>query len=80
MYRTHVLVLGVNILVLSIMLLVEPGTPTWKGEKNHRSSTIYLVITSNTAQVSMAEIASNLYTGSDHETLCSEINEGGSDE
>jgi hypothetical protein len=58
-------------------LMIEPGTPTWKGGKNHRSSTIDLVIASHSAQVSMVEIASDLYTGSDHETLCWEIDDGG---
>jgi hypothetical protein len=57
--------------------MIEPSTPTWKGKKNHRSSTIDLVIASNAAQVSIVEIASDLYTGSDHETLCWEIDEGG---
>jgi hypothetical protein len=54
-------------------LMIEPGTPTWRGGQNHRSSTIDLVIVSNAAAVSMAEIATDLYTGSDHETLCWEI-------
>jgi hypothetical protein len=57
--------------------MIEPGTPTWRGGKNNRSSTIDLVISSNEADVSMMEIASDLYTGSDHETLCWEINEIG---
>jgi hypothetical protein len=60
--------------------LGEPGTPTWKGGKNHRPSTIDLVIASNAAQGSIVEIASDLYTGSDHETLCWEIDEGGNKE
>jgi hypothetical protein len=60
-------------------LMIEPGTPTWKGGQSHRSSTIDLVIASNSAQVSMVEIATNLYTGSDHEKLCWEINDGGND-
>jgi hypothetical protein len=60
-------------------LMIEPGTPTWKGGHSHRSSTIDLVIASNSAQVSMVEIATDLYTGSDHETLCWEINDGGND-
>jgi hypothetical protein len=55
--------------------MIEPGTPTWKGGNNHQSSTIDLVIASNQAHVSMAEIASDLYTGSDHETLCWEIDD-----
>jgi hypothetical protein len=54
-------------------LMIEPGIPTWRGRQNHRSSTIDLVIASNAAAVSMAEIATDLYTGSDHETLCWEI-------
>jgi hypothetical protein len=58
-------------------LMIEPGTPTWKGGENHRSSTIELVIASHSAQVSMVEIASDLYTGSDHETLCWEIDDRG---
>jgi hypothetical protein len=58
-------------------LVIEPGTSTWRGGKNHRSSTIDLVIASNETDVSMAGIASDLYTGSDHETLCWEINEIG---
>jgi hypothetical protein len=56
-------------------LMIEPGTPTWRGGQNHRSSTIDLVIASNAAPVSMAEIANDLYTGSDHETLFWEIGE-----
>jgi hypothetical protein len=60
-------------------LMIEPGTPTWKGGQSNRSSTIDLVIASNSAQVSMVEIATYLYTGSDHETLCWEINDGGND-
>jgi hypothetical protein len=56
-------------------LIIEPGTPTWKGGNSHRSSTIGLVIASNKAQLSMAEIVTDLYTGSDHETLCLEIDE-----
>jgi hypothetical protein len=55
--------------------LIEPETPTWRRGKNHRSSTIDLFIASNKAQLSMAEIATDLYTGSDHETLCWEIDE-----
>jgi hypothetical protein len=58
-------------------LMIEPGTPTWKGGKNHRSSTIDLVIASHSAQVSMVEIGSDLYTGSDHDKLCWEIDDGG---
>jgi hypothetical protein len=54
-------------------LMIEPGTPTWRGGKNHRSSTIDLVIASNAAPGSMAEIATDLYTGSDHKTLSWEI-------
>jgi hypothetical protein len=54
-------------------LMIEPGTPTWRGGQNHRSSTIDLVIASNTATISVAETASDLYTGSGHETLCWEI-------
>jgi hypothetical protein len=50
--------------------MIEPGTPTWKGGKNYRSSMIDLVIASNEAEVSMAEVASDLFTGSDRETLC----------
>jgi hypothetical protein len=61
-------------------LMIEPGTPTWKGGNNHRPSTIDLVIASNAAQVSIVEIGSDLYTGSDHETLCWEIDEGGNKE
>jgi hypothetical protein len=57
--------------------MIEPGTPTWKGGLSHRSSTIDLVIASNSAQISMVEIATDLYTGSHHETLCWEINNGG---
>jgi hypothetical protein len=56
-------------------LMIEPGTPTWRGGQNHRSSTIDLVIASNVATISVAEIASDLYTGSDHKTLCWEIGE-----
>jgi hypothetical protein len=56
-------------------LIIEPGTPTWKGGNNHRSGTIDLVIASNKAQLSMAEIATDLNTGSDYETLCWEIDE-----
>jgi hypothetical protein len=59
--------------------MIEPGTPTWKGGQIHRSSMIDLVIASNSAQVSMVEIATDLYTGSDHETLCWEINDGDND-
>jgi hypothetical protein len=51
-------------------LMVEPGTPTWKGGQSHQSSTIDLVIASTSAQVSMVEIGIDLYTGSDRETLC----------
>jgi hypothetical protein len=54
-------------------LMIESGTPTWKGGNNNRSNTIDLVIASNNAQLSMAEIATDLYIGSDHETLCWEI-------
>jgi endonuclease/exonuclease/phosphatase family metal-dependent hydrolase len=57
-------------------LMIEPGTPTWKGGTNHRTSTIDLVIASDAANISMVEVASDLYTGSDHETLCWEIDEG----
>jgi hypothetical protein len=57
-------------------LMIESGTPTWKGKKNHRTSTIDLVISSHEADISTAEIATDLYTGSDHETICWEINEG----
>jgi hypothetical protein len=57
-------------LIESGRLMIEPGTPTWKGGINHRSSTIDLVIASNAAQVSIVEIASDRYTGSDHEMLC----------
>jgi endonuclease/exonuclease/phosphatase family metal-dependent hydrolase len=57
-------------------LMIEPGTPTWKGGKNHRTSTIDLVIASHEADISMAEIATDLYTGSDHETLYWEIIQG----
>jgi hypothetical protein len=60
-------------LIESGRLMIEPCTPTWKGGKNYRPSTIDLVIATNAAQVSIAEIASDLYTGSDHETLCWEI-------
>jgi hypothetical protein len=49
--------------------VIEPGTLTWKGGKTHRQGTIDLVIASNAAQVSIVEIASHLYTGSDHEML-----------
>jgi hypothetical protein len=56
-------------------LMIEPGTPTWKGGTMHRTSTIDLVIASNEAQVSAVEVASDLFTGSDHETLCWEFNE-----
>jgi hypothetical protein len=45
-------------------LMIEPGTPTWRGGQNYRSRTIDLVIAPNAAAV---------YTGSDHETLCWEI-------
>jgi hypothetical protein len=57
--------------------MIELGTPTRKGGQSHRSSTIDLVISSNSAQVSMVDIAIDLYTGSDHETLYWEINDGG---
>jgi hypothetical protein len=50
--------------------MIEPGTPMWKGRNNQRSSTIDLVIASDEAEVSMAEIAADLFTGSDHKTLC----------
>jgi hypothetical protein len=57
-------------------LMIEPGTPTWKGGTNHRTSTIDLVIASDAPNISMVEVASELHTGSDHETLCWEIDEG----
>jgi hypothetical protein len=57
-------------------LMIEPGTPTWRGGKNHRTSTIHLVVASNEADISMAEIATDLYTDSDHRTICWGINEG----
>jgi hypothetical protein len=57
-------------------LMIEPGTPTRKGGKNHRTCTIELVIASQEVDISMAEIATGLYTGSDHETLCWEIIQG----
>jgi hypothetical protein len=41
--------------------MIKPGTPTWRGGQNHRSSTIDLVIASNAAAVSMAEIASDIH-------------------
>jgi hypothetical protein len=67
-------------LIESGHLLIEPGTPTWKGGKNHRLSIIDLVIASNAMQVSIVEIASDLYTGADHERLYWEIDEGGNKE
>jgi hypothetical protein len=67
-------------LIESGRLMIVPGTLTWKGKKNHRPSTIDLVIASNAAQVSIVEIASDLYTGSDHETVCCEIDQGGNTE
>jgi hypothetical protein len=57
-------------------LMIEPGTLTWKDGTNHRTSTINLVIVSDAANMSMVEVASDLYTGSDHEKLCWEIGEG----
>jgi hypothetical protein len=60
-------------------LMIEPETPMWKGGHSHRSSTIDLVIASNSAQVSMVEIVTDLYTESVHETLSWEINDGGND-
>jgi hypothetical protein len=59
--------------------MIEPGPPTWKGGQSHRSSVIDLVIDSNSPQDSMVEISTDLYTGSDHETLCWEFNDGGND-
>jgi hypothetical protein len=50
-----------------------------EGWTKPRSSTIDLVIASNSVQVSMVEIATDLYTGSDHERLSWEINDGGND-
>jgi hypothetical protein len=61
-------------------LIIESGTLMWKGKKNHLSSTIDLVIASNALQISVVEIASDLDTGSDHETLCEEIDEEGNKE
>jgi hypothetical protein len=43
-------------------LMIEPGTTTWKGGQSHPSSTIDHVIASNSAQVSMVEIATDFYT------------------
>jgi hypothetical protein len=60
-------------------LMIEPRTPTSMGRQSHRSSMIDLVISSNSAQVSMIEIATDLYTGSDHETLVGEINDEGNE-
>jgi hypothetical protein len=42
--------------------------------RDHRSNTIDLVA-SNKAQLSMTDIATDLYTGSDHQTLSWEIDE-----
>jgi hypothetical protein len=41
----------------------------------HRTSTIDLVIASNEAELSIVEVASDLFTGSDHKTLYWEFNE-----
>jgi hypothetical protein len=49
------------------------------GGGNHWSSTIDLVIASHLAKVSMVEIAPDLYTDSDHEILCWEIDDRGSE-
>jgi hypothetical protein len=50
--------------------MIELGIRTWMGTPSHQSSMIDLVIACNSGQVSMVEIATDLYTGSDHETLC----------
>jgi hypothetical protein len=58
-------------------LMIEPGTPTWKSGPSHASHTIDLVIASNPAQVLMVGIGIDVYTGSDHQMSCWEINNGG---
>jgi hypothetical protein len=51
----------------------------WKDRQSHQSSMIDLVIASNSAHVLMVEVVADLYTGSDHETLCWEFNDRGND-
>jgi hypothetical protein len=71
---------NVKDLIKSGRLMIEPGTPIWKGGKNHRHSTIDLVIASNAAQISIIEIALDINSTSDHELHCWEIEEGGNTE
>jgi hypothetical protein len=71
---------GVKDLIESGRLIIDPCISSWKGEKNHRPSTIDLLIASNATQVSIIEIASDLYMGSDQETLYWKIDEGGNKE
>jgi hypothetical protein len=69
----------VNQIIDGGQLMIEPRTPTWKGGQTHQSSIIDLVNAFNSAEVSKVEIATDLYSGSDHGRLCRVINNEGND-
>jgi hypothetical protein len=57
--------------------MIELGTPTCKGVTNDRPRTIELVIVSKAIQVSIVEIVSDHYMGTDHKRLWWEMNNRG---